>query len=102
MTRSYAAPWITSGELGGIPTAREQGYDFDWVVWRGYYVGSKVSDAYYNAWADSFKKLSETPEFKTELSARDLYPYTLIGAEFDAKVKADVARFKTLAKEAGL
>jgi putative tricarboxylic transport membrane protein len=96
------SPERLPGELGNIPTAREQGYDFDWVVWRGYYVGSKVSDADYNAWAETFKKLSATSEFKAELSARGLYPYTLIGAEFDAKVKADVQRFKTLAKEAGL
>jgi putative tricarboxylic transport membrane protein len=96
------SPERLPGDLGNIPTAREQGYDFDWVVWRGYYVGGKVSDADYNAWIDSFKKLSATPEFKTELGARGLYSYTLIGAEFDAKVKADVQRFKTLAKEAGL
>lgn len=96
------SPERLPGDLGNIPTAREQGYDFDWVVWRGYYVGAKVSDADYNAWVDSFRKLSDTPEFKTERSARGLYPFTLIGAEFDAKVKADVQRFKTLAKEAGL
>lgn len=96
------SPERLPGDLANIPTAREQGYDFDWVVWRGYYVGGKVSDADYNAWADTFKKLVATPEFNTELSARGLYPYTLIGAEFDAKVKADVQRFKTLAKESGL
>ena len=96
------SPERLPGDLASIPTAREQGYDVDWVVWRGYYVGAKVPDADYNAWVDSFRKLSDTPEFKTERSARGLYPFTLIGAEFDAKVKADVQRFKTLAKEAGL
>ena len=96
------SPERLPGDLASIPTAREQGYDVDWVVWRGYYVGAKVPDADYNVWVDSFRKLSDTPEFKTERSARGLYPFTLIGAEFDAKVKADVQRFKTLAKEAGL
>lgn len=96
------SPDRLEGDLAGIPTAREQGYDFDWVVWRGYYVGKGVSDADYAAWVDSFKKLVETPEFKTELTTRGLYPYTVIGAEFDAKVKSDVERFKSLAKDAGL
>lgn len=96
------SPERLTGDLAAIPTAREQGYDFDWVVWRGYYVGSKVSDADYTAWADSFRKLVATPEFKTELSARGLFPYSVIGADFDTLVKKDIARFKILAKDAGL
>lgn len=96
------SPERLTGDLADIPTTREQGYDFDWVIWRGYYTGGKVSDADYASWTDTFKKLAATPEFKTELAARGLFPYTLIGADFDAKVKGDVERFKTLAKEAGL
>lgn len=90
------------GDLAQVPTAREQGYDIDWVIWRGVYMGAKVSDEDYNAWVDTLKKLVATPEFKKELTERGLYPYTLIGAEYEAKVREDVARFKTLAKEAGL
>jgi putative tricarboxylic transport membrane protein len=90
------------GDLAAVPTAREQGFDIDWVIWRGIYMGAKVPDEDYNAWTDTLRKLVATPEFKTELTARGLYPFTLIGADFEAKVKADVARFKTLAKEAGL
>lgn len=96
------SPERLPGDLANIPTTREQGYDFDWVIWRGYYTGGKVSDADYVAWTDTFKKLVETPEFKSELAARGLFPYTVIGADFNAKVKSDVQRFKTLAKEAGL
>lgn len=96
------SPERLPGDLANIPTAREQGYDFDWVIWRGYYLGGKVSDADYAAWADAFRKLAATPEFKAELTARGLFPYTVIGSEFDAKVKSDVQRFKALAKEAGL
>jgi putative tricarboxylic transport membrane protein len=96
------APERLPGDLASVPTAREQGHEIDWVIWRGVYMGAKVSDEDYNAWAETLRKLVATPEFKTELTARGLYPFTLIGAEFDAKVKADVARFKTLAKEAGL
>ncbi|PRD44934.1 tricarboxylic transporter [Phyllobacterium phragmitis] len=90
------------GSLADVPTAKEQGIDIEWPVWRGYYVGKDVSDADYDWWVDSFKKLAETPEFKKEREARGLYEYTLIGKDFEDQVKTDVARFKILAKEAGM
>ncbi len=90
------------GDLAAVPTAREQGYDAIWTVWRGYYVGPKVSDADYRWWTELLTKLSTTPEFERERAARGLFPYTVIGPAFDARVKAEVARFKLLAKEAGL
>ena len=96
------APQRLPGDLSNIPTAREQGYEFDWIVWRGYYVGPNVSDADYKAWTDLFTKLAATPEFAKERDARGLFPYTVIGADFDKRVKADVKMFKELAKDAGL
>lgn len=96
------SPERLPGDLKDIPTAREQGFDIDWIVWRGYYTGPQVSDADYQWWVDSLQKLSTTPEFKQELEARGLFPFTLFGSEFDARVKADVEKFKTLAKDAGL
>lgn len=90
------------GVLKDVPTAKEQGVDAEWVVWRGYYVGPQVSDKDYQWWVDTFTKLSKSPEFAAEREARGLFPFTLIGKPFEERVKADVARFKTLAKEAGL
>lgn len=96
------APERLPGDLKDIPTAKEQGFDFDWVVWRGYYLGGKVSDADYQAWAEMFQKLVKSPEFTKEREERGLYPYSVIGADFDTIVKSDVKKFKTLAAEAGL
>jgi putative tricarboxylic transport membrane protein len=96
------SPKRLTGELANVATAREQGYDFDWVIWRGYYTGAKVSEKDYDAWVDAFKNLTATKEFQTELEARGLFPYTVLGKDFDTQVKADVQRFKALAKEAGL
>lgn len=50
----------------------------------------------------AFDQTRRHPEFEAERKARGLFPYTKIGAEFDRQVKADVARFRELAKEAGL
>ena len=96
------APERLPGELAGVPTAKEQGYDIDWPVWRGYYVGKDVSDEDYNWWVDAFKKTTATPEFAKEREARGLFDFTLLGKDFEDRVKADVARFKILAKEAGM
>lgn len=90
------------GDLAEVPTAKEQGLDLTWTVWRGYYVGPKVSDQDYDWWVQTFAKLSKTPEFEKERTTRGLFPHTVLGKDFDAAVRADVARFKTLAKESGL
>lgn len=96
------APERLPGELAGVPTAKEQGYDIDWPVWRGYYVGKDVSDDDYNWWVEAFKKTTATPEFAKEREARGLFDFTLLGKDFEDRVHADVARFKILAKEAGM
>ncbi|MFC4173876.1 Bug family tripartite tricarboxylate transporter substrate binding protein [Microvirga sp. GCM10011540] len=96
------APERLPGDLKDVPTAKEQGFDFDWVVWRGYYLGGKISDADYQSWVDTFQKLAKSPEFAKEREERGLYPYTVIGADFEKVVKNDVKKFKTLAAEAGL
>ncbi len=90
------------GALKDVPTAKEQGIDVDWTVWRGFYVGPNVSDADYAWWTGTFEKLAATPEFAKERESRGLFPFTVIGKAFDERVKADVARFKALAAEAGL
>lgn len=96
------APERLPGELAGVPTAKEQGFDIDWPVWRGYYVGRDVSDAEYDWWVKAFEAASKMPEFKKEREERGLFEFTLLGKGFEDRVKADVARFKVLAKEAGM
>jgi len=90
------------GAFKDIPTTFEQGYKIDWPIWRGLYVGPKVTDDEYNWWVDTLKKLAKTPEFEKEREARGLFAFDLIGADYDRRVKADVVKFRTLAKEAGL
>ncbi len=96
------APERLSGDAKDIPTAKEQGFDILWTVWRGLYVGPKVSDADYAWWVQTLEKLSKTPEFAKDREARGLYPFPSFGKAFADHVKADVARFKVLAQEAGL
>lgn len=96
------APERLPGELATIPTAIEQGYDVDWTISRGFYMGPKVSDADYQWWIDAFEKLQATPEFEQLRTERGLFPYNLTGARLTESVKKDVARYKVLATELGL
>lgn len=91
-----------AGDLAEVPTAREQGLDLEWTIWRGVYMGPKVADADYAWWVETLRKLQASPEFAAERTARGLFPFDKVGKEFDDQVRADVARFRTLAKEAGL
>lgn len=90
------------GPFADIPTAVEQGYDVQWPIWRGYYMGPDVSDEAYNAWVERLKELSEKPKFAELREARGLFPMAKFGDSFDTYVKEQVAQFKQLAKEVGL
>ena len=43
-----------------IPTAIELGYDAEWTIMRGFYMGKDVSDEDYPAWVDAFHAAYET------------------------------------------
>jgi putative tricarboxylic transport membrane protein len=90
------------GKFSQFPTAKEQGHDVVWTIWRGYYLPPKVSDEEYNWWVGKLTQLAKTPEFAREREERGLYPFTKIGKEFDGFIKQQVVEFRTLAKEAGL
>ncbi len=91
-----------SGEMANIPTAAEQGYDVEWPIVRGFYVGPKVSDADYKVWVDTFNKLLATPAYDKLRNERGLFPMALTGAPLDAYVKKQVAGYRKLAEEFGL
>ena len=90
------------GELKDIPTAKEQGYDVEWPIIRGYYLGPKVSDADYKSWVATFDKMLASPEFAKLREAQGLFPFDMTGARLDAYVKERVKHYAELAKEFGM
>lgn len=90
------------GPYADIPTALEQGYDVEWPIWRGYYMGPEVSDEAYNAWVERLRKLAKDEGFAKLRESRGLFPMEWLGADFDAYVKDQIVRFKDLAAEVGL
>ncbi|HAG74081.1 MAG TPA: tricarboxylic transporter [Thauera sp.] len=88
--------------LDNVPTAIEQGYNVDWTIARGYYVGPKVADADYQWWLKTFDTLLASPEFHTLRTERGLFPFELTGDALTAYVHKEVARYRELAAEFGL
>jgi putative tricarboxylic transport membrane protein len=90
------------GALADVPTAKEQGYDIDWAIVRGFYMGPKVSDADFNTWSEAFAKVTKTKEFSKLLEERGLYPMTLTGAELNSYIKTSTEKYRKLAGDFGL
>lgn len=90
------------GTMSDIPTAAEQGFDINWPIIRGFYVGPKVSDEQYQWWVESFDKLMATPEFAKLQEQQGLFPFNKTGDELDAYVKERVAFYTELADSFGL
>ncbi|OLO11082.1 tricarboxylic transporter [Chromohalobacter japonicus] len=90
------------GPYADIPTAAEQGYDVQWPIWRGYYMGPNVSDEAYQKWMDRMSQLAQSKEFAELRKERGLFPMSRFGPEFNDYVLEQVDQFESLAKEVGL
>jgi putative tricarboxylic transport membrane protein len=90
------------GKLSAVPTAAEQGYDIQWPIIRGFYVGPKVSDADYQWWVDAFKKTMASPGYAALQQQQGLFPFNLTGPELDKFVKERTKAYGELAASFGL
>lgn len=90
------------GALAAVPTAKEQGFDIEWPIIRGFYVGPKVSDEQYQWWVAAFDTLMQSPEFAQLQQQQGLFPFNMTGAELDAYVKDQVVEYRELADSFGL
>jgi putative tricarboxylic transport membrane protein len=90
------------GAMAKVATAKEQGFDIQWPIVRGFYLGPKVSDADYKVWVDTFNKMAATPAFAKLRSERGLYPYNKSGKELNDYVIQSVAEYRKIAADFGL
>jgi putative tricarboxylic transport membrane protein len=85
-----------------VPTAKEQGVDVNWTLFRGFYMGKNVSDADYQFYADAFAAAYKTPEFARIREEHGLYEFSLSGQAFHNHVKRQVKVLRELVTSAGL
>jgi len=110
-------PYIDSGQMrilavmsperldapfDGIPTAIEEGFDVEWTILRGYYMGGDVSDADYQKWVDAFEAAYATDAFAQVQKDKGLLPLNLAGDALQASVEERVQNLREIAIEAGL
>lgn len=93
------SPERLDGKLKDIPTAKEQGFDVQWPVIRGYYMGPQVSDAAYQWWQSHFDTMLADPKFAELRAQRDLLPFAMTGDELNAYVMKQTEEMRTLSKE---
>ena len=90
------------GDLGNIPTAKEQGYDVVGANWRGFYIPAGVSDEVFNYWKDTLQTLYQSDEWKAALTNNGLAPFWMGGSDFNDFVNKQISDLRDLSKEIGL
>ncbi len=90
------------GSLAAIPTMKEQGYDVQWPIIRGFFMGPKVSDADFKVWSDTFAKMMATPAYDKLRGERGLFKFALTGKELDAFIKERMVAYRQLAQDFNL
>ena len=93
------APERLEGKLKDIPTAKEQGFDVEWPVIRGFYMGPKVSEESYQWWKARFDAMMADPKFAELRASRDLLPFAMTGDELQAYVKKTTEEMRVLSKD---
>lgn len=96
------APERLPGDLGKIPTAKEQGVDALGANWRGFYAPGEMSDEAYQFWSNSVTDIYASDEWKKIMTDNGLMPFGKSGAELTEFVKQQVAEIQVISKDIGL
>lgn len=88
--------------LPNVPTAKEQGYDMAFSVWRGMTVPAKTPDAVVKVLHDGFKKAMEDPKFIEFMEKGDFGIRYDTGANFQTFMNNETKLLTPLLNQAGL
>jgi putative tricarboxylic transport membrane protein len=91
-----------AGVLADVPTARQQGYDVVFTIWRGLYAPPGISDAAYRQWVQRLDAMRQSPEWKALLVQNGLTPFYKGGADFEQFVTEQTAAYRAVSKEIGI
>lgn len=96
------SPERLDAPFADIPTAIEEGFNVEWTILRGFYMGGDVSDADYQQWVNAFKAAYATDAFAEVQKEKGLLPLNLAGDELQASIETRVQTLRDIATEAGL
>jgi len=74
-----------AGDFKDVPTAKEQGVDAEFTIWRGVFGPEKMSAEAKTYWEKTIDKLVQSPEWKKEVETQ--------GWELEYKNGADFKKF---------
>jgi tripartite-type tricarboxylate transporter receptor subunit TctC len=86
---------------GDIPTCKEAGVDMSYLMLRGIFMPSGVSDAQRDYYVELFNKVRATPEWKEFMERGAFNQTALTGKEYADWVAKEEQRHRELMKEAG-
>ncbi|MYN12924.1 tripartite tricarboxylate transporter substrate binding protein [Pusillimonas sp. TS35] len=98
----YTDKVTTSQSWSDIPTCKEQGYDVQYQMLRGFFLPPDTTPEQAQYYAGVLRKVSETSEWKDYLNKQALNGQFLEGKDYVAFLEKDEAYHKTLMNEAGL
>ncbi|MBE0453217.1 MAG: tripartite tricarboxylate transporter substrate binding protein [Roseovarius sp.] len=85
-----------------IPTAKEQGIDFEAGNWRGLYVPGGISDAEFDRWVEALNKVAASDQWKQTMTENGLDEFILIGPDFTEWVRNNVTEIQEISREIGI
>ncbi len=96
------APERLGGALAEVPTAKELGYDVEWLVFRGFYVPAGMSDEAFAWWSETMATLEASEEWAEARAQNNLGKFFRAGDEFDSFIKAQIQDLRQLSTDLGL
>ncbi|MGH2405448.1 MAG: Bug family tripartite tricarboxylate transporter substrate binding protein [bacterium] len=96
------APERLGGILKDVPTAKEQGLDFTYVNWRGFYLPPDTPPDVLKFWEETIGKMVKTPAWAKILRETSWEPFVMTGERFRKFLDEDLALTQTTLRELGL
>lgn len=88
--------------LPQVPTFAEAGLDFDMTAWFGVFAPAGTPKDIVNRLATEIGKILAMPDIREKMQAMGSEPLIMTHEQFDARVKADYAKFGKVIKEANI
>jgi putative tricarboxylic transport membrane protein len=97
---------LSDKRLGGVfkdaPTAKEQGVNTNYILWRGFYAAPGLTKEQADYWRATLGKMVKTSSWKKLAADSGWFEYFEAGEEFNKFLDEDLAFASALLKELGL
>jgi len=95
------APERLGGSLKDIPTAREQGIDFVFLNWRGFYMPPDMPADVVKFWEETIQKMVKTKTWAKILDETRWTPFVLTGERMRRFIDGDLTQTQGTLRELG-